>query len=317
MLTAGDVEQACTRVALYQIRRRSSVPISVLTSVALVHQLKNPSPDPFTQRLSLSMAITRFVNGLTDRFQPRGQGASVRSVHTLAVEVGLPLNLVDIRHQSCHNLLPRLTALESGAKQALVWLEKHYWEPQHRNIILQLPADYKKLKNVIDGDTSVDVERDDLEWLHTASECSQGSANDSTCSLLAEMKKVSERIEEKQAKAAMGPRIISKPSRPGTKRWRRCMNSEAWKAIPLGLIPGQERPPRLRTFKTDSQLQAHTTRTTEASVSQDNQDQVTTDMETIECSGEKPTQSRLRKLSEEDDERVRHFVEHFRSLISA
>lgn len=316
MLTAGDVEQASARVALYQIRRRSSVPISVLTSVTLARQLKNPSPDTFTQRLSLSMAITRFVNGLTDRFQPRGQGASARSVHTLAVGLGLPLILVDIRHQSCHNLLPRLTALESGAKQALVWLEQHYWEPQHRSIALQLPEEYRELKEVIESDASLDVEKAGL-WFQTASERSSDSANDSTAILLSKMKEAAERLEEKQRKATTEPRIISKRPRPGTKRWRRCTNSEAWKTVPLGLIPGQERPPRLKVHKPNSGFRAHTTKTTGTSLVQENGELETPDMPAIESMGEKPVQSHVRRLTEEDDERVTHFVNHFRGLISA
>ncbi|CAN8066373.1 unnamed protein product [Agarophyton chilense] len=246
MLTAGKIEQAKARIALYQVRRRGSVPISVLSSVALACQLKNPSPDPYTQRLSLSMTITRLVNGLTDRIQPRAQGATARSVYGLAVELGLPLTLVDIRHQSCHNLLPRLTALESGAKQALFWLEQFYWKPQHTNLINRLPKSLLDLKVVFEsrpGHTHENVGFDYASFLST-NLCSEDDEVDTT------VYKINTIIRKLQSRGAQYVRQLPiYKNSPSRKRWRRCKNPEAWKRLSLGLIPGQTRPPRLKEIK--------------------------------------------------------------------
>lgn len=134
MLDSKQVADANAKMQTFLLRRSNAVPIAMLSSVSLMHQLENPSSDSYTQRLGLSMAITRLVNGITDRLQPRGERAVAKSVASLAGKIGMPLSLVEIRHQSCHNELPALSWLNTGAREALEWLKQWYWEPQLKNV---------------------------------------------------------------------------------------------------------------------------------------------------------------------------------------
>ncbi|KAI0561345.1 Las1-like protein [Gracilaria domingensis] len=312
MLTIGEIEQAKARVALYQVRRRGSVPISILSSVALASQLKNPSPDPYTQRLGLSMTITRFVNGLTDRLQPRGQGASARSVHKLAKELGLPLTLVDIRHQSCHNLLPRLSALESGAKQALFWLERFYWKPQHSNIACHLPKVFTDIQKVF---------RDTVEQTRRGEEFESAllllnaldAENDDVCPVVHKMRKITKRIEDRRELSVVQTPITKRKS--GSKRWRRCGNPDVWKHLSFGLIPGQKRPPRLR--KIDLRL-ARPLQTGEclSDVPCDEHVPLVSRKNHQLSSGES-VQQQPSDLTAEEAKKMTSLTDHFRSLVSS
>lgn len=246
MLTNGDYDAARDRVAIYQMRRRAAVPITVVTSVALSSQLKNPSTDPYTQRLSLAMSITRFVNGMTDRLQPRAQGSFSRSVYSLAVELQLPLILVEIRHQSSHNTLPRLTTLESGARQALQWLEQFYWEPQQKNVEEQLENDLSRLGSIFANGSSGGAEDPSMSLLRAENGEGRGDANGKNLnSALESLQSLSERVSERIEKRETMQK--PQPALAGSKRksWTMCDDREAWKPLPLGLAPGQTKVPRI------------------------------------------------------------------------
>eukprot|EP01006_Ploeotia_vitrea_P051067 TRINITY_DN67521_c0_g1_i3.p1 TRINITY_DN67521_c0_g1~~TRINITY_DN67521_c0_g1_i3.p1 ORF type:complete len:463 (-),score=231.07 TRINITY_DN67521_c0_g1_i3:859-2247(-) len=73
------------------------------------------------------MAIVRLVNGVTDVLQ---RSYYARSVLSLAAEVNMPRELVDVRHASTHGELPSHRTLEDAARAALQWLREYYWEPQ-------------------------------------------------------------------------------------------------------------------------------------------------------------------------------------------
>lgn len=129
----GDLAAASATAALYRMRRPAALPLAVQSTVALrtllVAGARNES-DSHARRLGLAMALVRLVNGMTDRIQPRADGAAARSVHSLAKALALPPILVELRHQATHNALPRLDALEDAACLALQWLEAVYWVPQ-------------------------------------------------------------------------------------------------------------------------------------------------------------------------------------------
>ncbi|TPX51192.1 hypothetical protein SeLEV6574_g00460 [Synchytrium endobioticum] len=78
-------------------------------------------------RLTYSMAVIRFVNGLVDASQTPGRLQSVASV---AETLGIPLWMVDLRHAATHEHLPSLSLLKSAAQHAMRWLDKHYWSRQ-------------------------------------------------------------------------------------------------------------------------------------------------------------------------------------------
>ena len=65
-------------------------------------------------RQSYATAIVRIVNGLVDPFQ---DGMYARSIANIAMQIGLPQWLVEMRHASTHEELPSLELLRSGAQE--------------------------------------------------------------------------------------------------------------------------------------------------------------------------------------------------------
>ena len=53
-----------------------------------------------------------------------------RSVASVAVDLGIPDWMIDIRHDATHKSLPCLDRLRMAAEYALGWLEEKYWKPQ-------------------------------------------------------------------------------------------------------------------------------------------------------------------------------------------
>ena len=125
--------KAVDRIAAWRSRSSGKLPIAIectahLVSAYLADDLSSASPsDPTQTRLTLSMALVRFVNGMVDSGQ---KGLYARSVQSIAEEIGLPDWLVDLRHEATHSQLPSLETLRSGLWVALNWLKDQYWEAQ-------------------------------------------------------------------------------------------------------------------------------------------------------------------------------------------
>lgn len=249
MVANGETKRACQRVELYRLRRRNAVPITMISTVVLMKQLEQPDPDPYLQRLALSMTLTRLVNGTTDQLQPRGESSIARSVYSLAVELKLPLILVEIRHQASHNALPRLSTLESAAKKALTWLREYYWDPQFKNINAIASDEIDAIRKVFDAghdgqnnnftgdkqqpaDQSV-AQRDNAE--------SKGSL-----SVAEKLRVLADKIQDKDKAPRPNSSNTWAERRP---QWKRCTDFESWKRTPLGLIPAQFRVPRIYDLK--------------------------------------------------------------------
>lgn len=64
-------------------------------------------------RQSYANAIIRMVNGLVDPLQI---GAYARSIASIAIQLGLPLWLVELRHAATHEDLPSLELLRDAAR---------------------------------------------------------------------------------------------------------------------------------------------------------------------------------------------------------
>lgn len=60
--------------------------------------------------------------------------AQLNSVSNRANRIQLPYALVELRHQATHGSLPSLSIVTNAAKQALVWLDIHYWQPQYASL---------------------------------------------------------------------------------------------------------------------------------------------------------------------------------------
>jgi len=86
-------------------------------------------------RLAYSMALTRFVNSLVD---PAQQSSFARSISSIAMQIGLPLWFVELRHAATHEDLPTLKICRDASRRAVDWLYSNYWLPQ-----MQPPASYE------------------------------------------------------------------------------------------------------------------------------------------------------------------------------
>lgn len=81
--------------------------------------------DEHILRLSITMALVRFVNEMVDPLQTRSYA---QPVSKLAEQIDLPRSLVDLRHEGTHDSLPSLGMLELALEQALEWLKRYYWD---------------------------------------------------------------------------------------------------------------------------------------------------------------------------------------------
>ncbi|XP_004345100.1 hypothetical protein CAOG_06351 [Capsaspora owczarzaki ATCC 30864] len=87
----------------------------------------NSAAEASILRYAYANSIVRFVNGIVDAEQ---KGVHARSVNAIAVELGVPEWIVDIRHDVTHTALPTLALLRTATSRALEWLREHYWDAQ-------------------------------------------------------------------------------------------------------------------------------------------------------------------------------------------
>lgn len=108
--------------------RVGALPVSVELTASLIASylvsVQHSDTDDHL-RLSIAMALVRFVNGITDQLQT---GLYAQSVQLIADKINIPDWLVDLRHQATHSQLPGVEVLQSGLMVALTWLEENYWE---------------------------------------------------------------------------------------------------------------------------------------------------------------------------------------------
>lgn len=75
-------------------------------------------------RLSITMTIIRFVNGLLD---PNQQSQFAIPLNVLAKKIGLPSWFVEFRHMGTHEQLPSREMCEECLKSAIQWTWDEYW----------------------------------------------------------------------------------------------------------------------------------------------------------------------------------------------
>jgi hypothetical protein len=141
----GELQYAIQRVCLWKIRAENghlphSVEITcslaqILLEDATLHAVtKNQSSSEAFQllmhqnsiKLSYATAIIRGVNGIADSLQ-RNRAKIGASVSSLCSQIGLPLWIVDLRHDSAHNDLPSLVSLRLAAQTLVGFFLQHYW----------------------------------------------------------------------------------------------------------------------------------------------------------------------------------------------
>mmetsp|Transcript_30456 Transcript_30456/g.40229 ORF Transcript_30456/g.40229 Transcript_30456/m.40229 type:complete len:542 (-) Transcript_30456:289-1914(-) len=112
------------------------------------------SPDEL--RALLSLAIVRTVNGLVDAKQ---KGQFALPVSKLAKRIGLPVWLVDLRHEATHSELPSLATLQLAVDFLLGYLHRHYWNPQKEHLEFLKSAYKRLLKEYQKSQKKEDIER--------------------------------------------------------------------------------------------------------------------------------------------------------------
>ena len=124
-----DKAEACRRVNAWTLRG-PRLPLPMRDTLSLVEALlleHDPAASFEQVRLSMAMGLVRMVNHAADDGQ---RGDYAQSIANLAVKVGLPKWLVDVRHESTHQALPSLQVLKLACNQALKWIEENYWQRQ-------------------------------------------------------------------------------------------------------------------------------------------------------------------------------------------
>lgn len=138
------------RVAAWKSRSAGKLPLAIECTANLISAqlaMHNAGFD-VQERLTLAMAIVRFVNGMADQVQ---KGKFARSVQSIADEIGLPDWLVDLRHEATHASLPSMETLQCGLRASLSWLQSEYWEAQinvHQENVERLSQLLKEYRDV-------------------------------------------------------------------------------------------------------------------------------------------------------------------------
>jgi len=76
-------------------------------------------------RLIHGMAITRFINYVTERERQKYKG---KAINEICQNYGIPLWVINARHAATHGSLPTLTALRESIEFCWDWLLNRYWK---------------------------------------------------------------------------------------------------------------------------------------------------------------------------------------------
>ncbi len=84
------------------------------------------SSDSLTLRMTYAMSIVRFINGMADPLQT---GPYARSISMIVQCLGIPIELVQLRHQATHEDLPSLPVLRAGLWSCIAYIRDHSLGP--------------------------------------------------------------------------------------------------------------------------------------------------------------------------------------------
>ena len=123
--------------------------------------------NPYQLRNSYSTLLLRSVNGLADTYRHQRKSSLLSVSHCCAL-AGLPLWIVDIRHDASHNDLPSLGLCRIGAIESLRFWKTRYWDTLE-NKVWGKKSEIGALPNN-DGNTAA-VENDDVGICTHALDC--------------------------------------------------------------------------------------------------------------------------------------------------
>lgn len=125
-------QEALDRVSAWKSRYGPKMPLAVDCTAELIRCKVLDSSGRLRSHeliLSYGLALVRFVNLITERKQKM---VSI-PLRKLAIEVDIPIWVVDLRHELTHGKLPRLALCRKGCDVVLDWLRKTYWSRQLGN----------------------------------------------------------------------------------------------------------------------------------------------------------------------------------------
>jgi len=114
--------------------------------------------------MTYAMAIVRFINGMAD---PMQTGPYARPISMIAQRLGIPAEIVQLRHQATHEDLPSLNVLQSGLWSCIAYLRDYVMGPlvfamdspsagmstsreaQKRDLAIQLDSAIKRYKKLM------------------------------------------------------------------------------------------------------------------------------------------------------------------------
>ncbi|WVN90311.1 uncharacterized protein L203_105547 [Cryptococcus depauperatus CBS 7841] len=114
--------------------------IHLLHSLVVVDLLPYPpqnAEEAQRMRMTMGMAIVRFVNGIVDPLQT---GLYARPISHLAAILGLPASLIALRHRATHEDLPPLSLLHQAVGQCIYYLHQNSFLPLLSSVNHVLPA---------------------------------------------------------------------------------------------------------------------------------------------------------------------------------
>jgi ribosomal biogenesis protein LAS1 len=120
---------------------------------ATVTQMHNSHVSLYQLRNSYSTLLLRSVNGLADTYRHQKKSALLSVAHCCSL-AGLPLWIVDIRHDASHNDLPSLGVCRIGALESLKFWKGRYWDALDEKVWgdIQASPDTNEIDNNVTND---------------------------------------------------------------------------------------------------------------------------------------------------------------------
>ena len=110
------------------------------SSTSSLYQLRN----------AYSTILLRSVNGLADTYRHQKKSTTLSVSHCCAL-AGLPLWIVDIRHDASHNDLPTLNICRIGALESLKFWMERYWNCLEEKVLGKNKKKKEKMMNDMNG----------------------------------------------------------------------------------------------------------------------------------------------------------------------
>ena len=123
----ADIRNGLASVQCWQARYKIPVGVEVTCELlqAKLASLQQPI-NPDILRNITSMALIRFVNGISDLYQQKSY--LPKSIRLTLLEIGIPEWVCDQRHDATHHTMPCMSVLEKAIDFCLEWIRSFYWE---------------------------------------------------------------------------------------------------------------------------------------------------------------------------------------------